>query len=550
MMTAPGPAANVMQDIVRASPGQVTATPVDHDAPLSPRMVSQASRRLCWVSLLAAVTTVLTFAMQRVVQPEVVPIQQDPVNALAMLANVLGAAGLIALQHYRVVPPATVLQLGMVYELIVAFYISTLETSLPFDPDAVVRGGSNLAIWIVIVGFLVPNRPIVTLTVALLAATTWPVAYVINVARLDLTPLPWNRLVAWTFVNYLAALWAYFIARRMHGMEVAAQKAQDLGSYHLESLIGRGGMGEVWRARHKMLAREAAIKIIRPELVQGASARQADVAMRRFEREARVTADLQSPHTVYLYDFGTSRDGHFYFVMELLDGISLQKLVQTFGPQPGSRVIHILRQVCLSLEEAHARGMVHRDLKPSNIMVCKVALQHDFVKVLDFGLVKPTHAEEFTNLTGEGVSAGTPGYIAPEIAMGEERIDGRADLYTLGCVAYYLLTGTLVFNETSPTAMAVAHVQKDPVRPSERTELPVSPDLEALVLQCLAKKPEARPASARALIRMLDACVDAKQWCAEDADAWWRTHLPPSSSYRSPALEVSQAAEPSPVLVR
>ena len=287
---------------------------------------------------------------------------------------------------------------------------------------------------------------------------------------------------------YSAALWAYFIAKRVQGMEVAAQKAQDLGSYHLESLIGRGGMGEVWRARHKMLAREAAIKIIRPELMQDASARQADVAVRRFEREARVTADLQSPHTVYLYDFGTSRDGHFYFVMELLDGISLQKLVQTFGPQPGSRVIHLLRQVCLSLEEAHARGLVHRDLKPSNIMACKVALQHDFVKVLDFGLVKPTQAEEFTHLTVEGVSAGTPGYIAPEIAMGEERIDGRADLYTLGCVAYYLLTGTLVFTETSPTAMAVAHVQKPPVPPSERTELPISADLEAVVLQCLAKK--------------------------------------------------------------
>ena len=539
-----------MQDIVRATPGQMTAGPTDHDTQLSPRLITQASRRLCWVSLLAAVTTVLTFAFQRVVQPEVIPVQQDPVNALAMLANVLGAAGLIALQQYRVVPPATILQLGMVFELIVAFYISTIETSLPFDPNAVVRGGSNLAIWIVIVGFLVPNTPVITLTVALLAATTWPVAYFINVSRLDLTPLPLNRLFAWTFVNYLAALWAFFIARRMHGMEVAAQKAQDLGSYHLESLIGRGGMGEVWRARHKMLAREAAIKIIRPELVEGASARQADVAVRRFEREARVTADLQSPHTVYLYDFGTSREGHFYFVMELLDGVSLQKLVQTFGPQPGSRVIHLMRQVCLSLEEAHARGLIHRDLKPSNIMACKVALQHDFVKVLDFGLVKPTQAEDFTHLTVEGVSAGTPGYIAPEIAMGEERIDGRADLYTLGCVAYYLLTGSLVFTETSPTAMAVAHVQKAPVPPSERTELPIAPDLEAVVLRCLAKAPADRPASARALIRLLDACVDAKQWCSEDAEAWWRTHLPPSSTHRRPAVDADDQARPSPVLVR
>lgn len=541
----------MQQELVRAAtPGEVTAIPTERES-LSPRLVSDASRRLCWVSLLAAVTTVGAFVLQRALQPEMIPVQQDPVNALALLANVLCAAGLIAVQRYRVVPPGTVLQLGMVYELVVAFSIATLETSLPFESTAVVRGGSNLAIWILIFGFLVPNRPPVTLTVSLLAATMWPVVYAMNVARLDLTPLPWNRVVAWCFLPYVTALWAYFISRRVHGMEIEAQKAQDLGSYYLEALIGRGGMGEVWRARHKMLARQAAIKIIRPELMEGASARQIDVAMRRFQREARVTADLQSPHTVYLYDFGTSRDGHFYFVMELLDGISLQKLVQTFGPQPGSRVISILRQVCLSLEEAHAHGMVHRDLKPSNVMLCKVALQHDFVKVLDFGLVKPTQSEEFTHLTVEGVSAGTPGYIAPEIAMGEERIDGRADIYTLGCVAYFLLTGALVFNETSPTAMAVAHVQKPPVPPSQRTELPVSPDLEAVVMQCLAKKPEDRPASARALIRMLDACVESSQWGSDDADVWWRTHLPPTSSLRSTVLEVdSQAPQPSPVLVR
>ncbi|BCS33667.1 hypothetical protein TBR22_A28940 [Luteitalea sp. TBR-22] len=537
-----------MQDVVRATTlGQGTSPHVSSEAALSPRLVNQAATRLCWVSLLAAVTTVGAFVIQRLIQPEIVEAQRDPVNALALLANVLCAAGIIALQRYRVVPAATVLQLGMVFELVVAFSISTLETSLPFS-DGFVRGGSNLAIWIVIVGFLVPNTPLVTLSVALLAASTWPIAYLINQARLDLAPLPLNRLLAWIFVPYFAALLAYFISRRVEHMEAAARKAQDLGSYYLESLIGKGGMGEVWRARHKMLAREAAIKIIRPELMHGATARQADVAVRRFEREARVTADLQSPHTVYLYDFGTSREGHFYFVMELLDGVSLQKLVQVFGPQPGSRVIHLLRQVCLSLEEAHARGLVHRDLKPSNIMACKVALQHDFVKVLDFGLVKPTQAEDLTHLTMDGVSAGTPGYIAPEIAMGDERIDGRADLYTLGCVAYFLLTGTLVFNETSPTAMAVAHVQKSPEPPSARTELPIAADLEAVVMQCLAKKPGDRPTSARALIRLLDACAEADQWCDEDADGWWRTHLPPSSSHRIPAVDPQ--AQPSPVLVR
>lgn len=539
-----------MSDLIRVqTPGESPTSPTAGSPyRLPPKLLNQASRRLCWLSLLVAVTTVVMFMVQRVIQPEFMGPQNDPLNGLAILAVVLAAAGLMALQHYRLVPPSTLLAFGMVFEVLVAFCIAFPETSLPFNPDEPVRGASKVALWIVIVGMLIPNRPVLTLVTALTAASMWPLAYAINIARLDLVPLPWNRWAAWMFVNYLAAMLTYFIGRRMHGMEIAAQKAADLGSYQLEALIGRGGMGEVWQARHKMLARDAAIKIVRPELVSGLPARQSDIAVRRFEREARVTASLQSPHTVYLYDFGTSRDGSFYFVMELLDGVSLQSLVQTFGPQPPSRVIYLLRQVCRSLEEAHARGLVHRDLKPSNIMACQVALEYDFVKVLDFGLVKPTTVEEYTSLTLDGVSAGTPGYIAPEIAMGELRIDARADLYTLGCVAYYLLTGSMVFNEASPTAMAVAHVQKVPDPPSSRTELPVPADLERVVLQCLAKRPDDRPVSAAHLVRLLDACRDAHEWSEADAAAWWQTHLPPTSTLRRATLEPTAA--PSPVEVR
>lgn len=536
------------EDVRVDTPGETPGSGAGSPFRLPPKLLNQASRRLCWLSLLVAVTTVLMFFVQRLIQPEATAMHADPFNGLAVLAVVLGAAGLMSLQHYRLVPPATLLVFGMVFEVMVAFCIAFPETSMPFIADEPVRGASKVALWIVIVGILIPNRPALTLITALAAASMWPLAYAINVERLDFTPLPWNRWGAWMFINYMAAFWAYFIGRRMHGIELAAQKAVDLGSYQLEALIGRGGMGEVWKARHKMLARDAAIKIVRPELVDGLSARQSDIAIRRFEREARVTASLQSPHTVYLYDFGTSRDGSFYFVMELLDGISLQTLVQTFGPQPPSRVIYILRQVCQSLEEAHVRGLVHRDLKPSNIMACQVALEYDFVKVLDFGLVKPTSVEEYTSLTLDGVSAGTPGYIAPEIAMGELRIDARADIYTLGCVAYYLLTGSMVFNEASPTAMAVAHVQKEPEPPSARTELPVPADLERVVLQCLAKRPADRPASARALVQLLDACRDAGEWSAADAEVWWQTHLPPSSSYRRATIEPSVV--PSPVEVR
>jgi serine/threonine-protein kinase len=257
--------------------------------------------------------------------------------------------------------------------------------------------------------------------------------------------------------------------------------------------------------------------------------------VKRFHREANTIAALQSPNTIYLYDFGVARDGQFYYVMELLDGISLQTLVSKFGPQPAARVVHILRQVCESLEEAHRYSMIHRDLKPSNIMLCKIALTHDFVKVLDFGLAKNLGQQvEVTQLTMEGVASGTPGYIAPEIALGESNVDHRADIYALGCVAYYLLTGTLVFSDPNPVTMALKHVRDEPDRPSLRTELAIPPALEDIVLQCLSKKAADRPASARQIALALKACP-VGAWPPEEADAWWERHLPPTSSLRSNA---------------
>jgi serine/threonine-protein kinase len=302
-------------------------------------------------------------------------------------------------------------------------------------------------------------------------------------------------------------------------------------------------MGEVWRASHHMLARSAAIKLIRPQASD--TARQAHLASRRFQREANVIARLQSPHTVYLYDFGVARDGRFYYVMELLDGISLQSLVTMFGPQPGGRVVPILAAVADSLEEAHRQGLVHRDLKPSNIMVCKVGLAHDFVKVLDFGLAKVIAGDGLTTqLTLEGTAAGTPGYIAPEVAMGETAIDGRADVYALGCVGYFLLTGTQVFDDPNPMSLALKHVQAVPDPPSVRTELPIPGDLERVIMHCLGKRPADRPASAADVAAALAAC-DISPWTRADAEAWWQRHLPPSSSLRSYA----QAPETTPALV-
>jgi eukaryotic-like serine/threonine-protein kinase len=512
---------------------------------LPPTLVEDAARRFAQLALgMAGLIVVIEF-LQQFVQPDLAPVLGDPVVRLATLASVLMALGIAALRRYRLVMPSTIVAFGLLFETVMAFTISLIETAVPLAVDRPVLGISALGPWIVFVGAIIPNRPVWTLVAALAAASTWPLAHVINSARLDLPPPPFGRLVVWPAINYLMALLAYVAARRWYGTACEAQAAEELGSYRLVSAIGEGGMGEVWKATHLMLARTAAIKLVKPTMLSDSSSRRADLFAKRFRREANAIASLQSPHTVYLYDFGVSQDGRFYYVMELLDGISLQTLVTTFGPQPASRVVFILQQVCQSLEEAHLHGLVHRDLKPSNVMLCKVALDYDFVKVLDFGLAKSIAGDDVTQLTMEGVATGTPGYIAPEVALGEAAIDGRADVYALGCVAYFLLTGTLVFPDSNPVSMALKHVQSAPDRPSHRTELAIPADLERLVMHCLEKKPAQRPASARELLDQLSACA-VPGWTDQAAHAWWDRHLPPTSSLRS----FAQTAPHTPPVVR
>jgi serine/threonine-protein kinase len=276
-----------------------------------------------------------------------------------------------------------------------------------------------------------------------------------------------------------------------------------------------------------MLARPAAIKLIRPEMLGGNDPAVAARAVERFRREAEAAANLRSPHTVDLYDFGVTDDQTLYLVMELLDGMDLESLVRQHGPLPAERVIHILRHVCDSLEEAHARGLVHRDIKPANIHLGRVGCRQDFVKVLDFGLVKTAigadpDATLESPATIEGIIMGTPAYMAPEMALGQP-IDGRADLYALGCVAYYLLTAQQVFTGDSLLTVITQHLHAAPVPPSERAELPVPPALERLVLACLAKKPEDRPQTARDVAQSLDA-IQGMTWGEEEARRWWSEH--------------------------
>ncbi len=277
-----------------------------------------------------------------------------------------------------------------------------------------------------------------------------------------------------------------------------------------------------------MLARPAAIKLIRPETIGAGKDDGGALAIKRFRREAEVAASLRSPNTVALYDFGVTRDGVLYIVMELLEGMTLDKLVRQHGPVPLNRAIHVLRQACASLEEAHAAGLVHRDIKPANIHIGRLGLQHDVVKVLDFGLVKSVaqddrvspDAVDHSLETATGLMPGTPAFMAPELALGD-RYDGRADLYALGCVGYQLVTGLPVFEGDLPIHVLAKHLHAPPIPPSVRTGKSIDPVFEGLIMACLAKRPDERPASAAVLAASLQA-IPVVPWTESDARAWWQ----------------------------
>ena len=295
------------------------------------------------------------------------------------------------------------------------------------------------------------------------------------------------------------------------------EEGVSIGSYRLVEKLGAGGMGEVWLAKHQMLARPAAVKLIRQE----GQLRNDGMLLQRFRREAEATAGLRSPNTVELYDFGVSDSGEFYYVMECLDGIDLDRMVRQYGIVPPERAVHLLKQVCRSLAEAHDAKLIHRDIKPANLFSCRLGAEFDFVKVLDFGMVKAQQGDESLQLTAADSFSGTPATMAPEIAVGGDA-DGRVDLYSLGCVAFWLLTGSDVFQAENSTQMIVKHVREQPVAPSELSEEVVPEALDEIVLRCLQKKPDDRPGDARELWEALDGLTFPKPWTNERAREWWQ----------------------------
>lgn len=381
----------------------------------------------------------------------------------------------------------------------------------------------GLSLWVFVRAALVPSRPFRTFVLTALVAV--PVAVVTAAKTLPFEPEPSlrsitasdlvatnvaNIVIWWTFVTGVCTI----VSAVIFGLRRQVREARQVGQYTLEAKLGEGGMGTVYRASHAMMRRPTAIKLVRPDQA-------GETSLARFEREVQLTARLTHPNTVTIFDYGRTSDGIFYYAMELLDGATLKEIVRVDGPQSPGRVVKVLTELAGALEEAHGIELIHRDIKPSNVILCAQGGKPDVAKLLDFGLVKELGDKEELELTREGVVAGTPHYMSPESWKCPSTVDARGDLYAIGAVGYFLLTGQHVFEGATIVEVCGHHLHSQPVPPSQRLEGPVPQDLEDLLLSCLEKDPTQRPQSAAELGERLRACQSAGEWTETDARRWW-----------------------------
>lgn len=492
-------------------------------------LLRQASRRLEIVSLIAVSLWLLAPALGHLAAYRLSPGDRRwaefGTTDLIAAVSIAVSLGVYVYLRNRDRNPAFVMDLGLAYLVAMAFDLGVI---MHWGPVSLrVEGVSPMITWIgpvtLMFAAIVPAPPWKMFVAGLFAASMDPLGMVIAQSAGIYHFGPLSDAFLMHYPNYLLLGVAVVISHVVTRLGQQVAREREMGSYRLGELLGRGGMGEVYRATHRMLARPAAIKLIRREKIGGNNGEAAQLAAKRFRREAEAAADLRSPHTVELYDFGETEDQTLYFVMELLDGMTLESLVREHGPAPANRVIHILRQACDSLDEAHVRGLVHRDIKPANIHVGRVGLRYDFVKVLDFGLVKMIAGanDDDSLATAAGLTPGTPAYMAPETTRGDT-VDGRSDIYALGCVAYYLLTGQLVFEADTALQMVAKHLTAKPIPLWQRANIQLPAGLEDLVMACLAKEPEQRPQTAGELSRRLSA-IEVAPWTEDDAKEWWRT---------------------------
>jgi eukaryotic-like serine/threonine-protein kinase len=382
---------------------------------------------------------------------------------------------------------------------------------------------------------IVPSTPALTLVVTALSFGGLVISQLFlphGIAAGSRVPVWLSIVPSLTWSSTVTAL-ATLASKVIYGLQERVFEARQLGQYTLEERIGAGGMGEVYRASHAMLRRPTAIKLL-PGAVS-------DEQLRRFEKEVQLTARLNHPNTISIYDYGRTPEGTFYYAMELLDGLTLEQLVERHGAQLPARVIHILIQACGALREAHEAGLIHRDIKPANAVLCCHGGLPDVVKVLDFGLVKQVEGDARVSASHSDAIVGTPLFMSPEEIAAPQSVDPRSDLYSLGAVAYYLLSGSPVFDGNNVIEVCGHHLHTAPRPLAERADQSIPADLERIVLDCLAKSPAARPASAHELAERLRGCADASGWSERDARAWWRAHGAHPPAVHPPARPLSES---------
>ncbi|MEE9391296.1 MAG: serine/threonine-protein kinase [Planctomycetota bacterium] len=436
-------------------------------------------------------------------------------NALNLLQVLVNVALILVLSKWRL--QASVLRyLDVGGTFVLASICAAYGWAEHFIPAQEYHGLLAVSNMLVLRAFLVPGSPRVALLLASASVLPGfvPAVMEFGVAEGASAVGPALKVAVFLSWSLITVVLSVFAVRVVYGLRREVKEAQQLGQYRLEEKIGEGGMGAVYRASHALLRRPTAIKIL-------ATGKFAYDDFKRFEREVQITSELTHPNTIGIFDYGSTDDGVFYYAMEYLAGFDLQQLVAKHGAQHPARVIHILTQVLGSLQEAHDRGLVHRDIKPANIILCSRGGIYDFAKVLDFGLVKPP-VDDPAHVPGESESLiGTPRYLSPEAIENPSSADARSDLYALGAVGYYLLTGSHVFQAKTVAELLRQQVEEAPEAPSLRLGCSVPTDLEKVLLLALAKDPAERPATAAEFSRALSRCVDARKWGDQEASMWW-----------------------------
>jgi serine/threonine-protein kinase len=500
-------------------------------------LASQLRKRLIFISLLTATAVGAFLVMQlwqhgrRFLAASFHEILGDPtlqmIPCSLVIASVEAIAAILLVNGREFSIRRLRMMEGVVIFPIAAFFAYgqiVFAQSFPdtfFESRPLTVAHDEVLSWVVLMvsyGVLIPNTwwrcAAAELAIAAAAVVTHASAYTLRPLAPGVSSTMLMEKIIWLGV---AGAIVVYGAYRVQVLRRWAKQARELGQYRLRERIGGGGMGEVYLADHRLLRRPAAIKLIRPD-------RAGDEAnLARFEREVQATATLTHPNTIQIYDYGRADDGTFYYVMEYLPGITLENLVGDYGPLPAARAVHYLRQICGALGEAHAIGLVHRDLKPSNIMVCNRGRIADTVKLLDFGLVITTNVSLDDKLTQQGTIAGTPAFLSPEQAGGSDAVDARSDIYSLGAVAYFLVTGQPPFSGRSAMKVLAAHLYEQP-EPITRHRPEVPAKLADIVHRCLAKAPSDRFRTVEELEASLAACSGLSQWTRQDATQWWQVH--------------------------